>query len=378
MGYKSLLLIFLLSAIGYCDTGFRDTIQFTETDNSPKCMAGQVKVSPLSLTCSGNTATLLTFTTSFSQINLSSNQMLTHGTNPSTAYVFQVPDAQSLWIGQNQNVQSIFGTFGTFVGSGAGASGGGGGFSSGFGNGSCSALTSGQENSCFGYGAGAGVQDGYYGVYFGANADPSNIHGSAIVAIGGVDACYFNTVDNTLCIGYFSGQPTGLGIGTNQTTGAKNMFIGNFTGISGASQLNNVTALGYGVLAVYSGSTQIGGAQGTGLEQTVIASTVTFYNHINNSTTKAPTISACGVTPSGTVVGGDASGTISVGGGVVTACTLTFSVPYTNTPTCVVSDNSTAVAAAISSISNTAVTFSFSATLGAGKTYYHCFGNDTN
>lgn len=57
MGYKPLLLV-LLAGLAYGDTGFRDLIQMTETDGSPKCMAGQVKVQPGQLTCSGNTATL--------------------------------------------------------------------------------------------------------------------------------------------------------------------------------------------------------------------------------------------------------------------------------------------------------------------------------
>lgn len=57
---KPLLLVLLLSAVGFADTGFKDTIQFTETDGSPKCMAGQVKVSPGTLTCSGQTATITT------------------------------------------------------------------------------------------------------------------------------------------------------------------------------------------------------------------------------------------------------------------------------------------------------------------------------
>lgn len=56
---KSLFLI-LLSGLAFADTGYKDTIQFTETDGSPKCMAGQVKVSAGTLTCSGQTATITT------------------------------------------------------------------------------------------------------------------------------------------------------------------------------------------------------------------------------------------------------------------------------------------------------------------------------
>ncbi len=58
MVLKKLLLILPISVFAWSDTGFKDTIQFTETDGSPKCMAGQVKVGAGQLTCSGQTATL--------------------------------------------------------------------------------------------------------------------------------------------------------------------------------------------------------------------------------------------------------------------------------------------------------------------------------
>lgn len=50
--------LLVLASLVYADTGFKDTIQFTEADGSPKCMAGQVKVGNGQLTCSGQTATL--------------------------------------------------------------------------------------------------------------------------------------------------------------------------------------------------------------------------------------------------------------------------------------------------------------------------------
>jgi len=57
MGYKPLLLV-LLAGLAYGDTGFKDLIQVTETDGSPKCMAGQLKFQPGQVSCSGNTATM--------------------------------------------------------------------------------------------------------------------------------------------------------------------------------------------------------------------------------------------------------------------------------------------------------------------------------
>ncbi len=87
----------------------------------------------------------------------------------------------------------------------------------------------------------------------------------------------------------------------------------------------------------------------------------------------APSVSSCGVSPS--VSGNDNAGVISVGSGVVTSCTLTFNTHWvTNAPVCVLSDDSTAVTGDISSVSTSSVVFGFSATLGSGHIYYHCFG----
>jgi len=57
---RTLFLILTLAGYGFSDTGFSTTIQVTETDNSPKCQAGQLKVSAGTLTCSGQTATITT------------------------------------------------------------------------------------------------------------------------------------------------------------------------------------------------------------------------------------------------------------------------------------------------------------------------------
>jgi len=55
---KSLFLVVLLAAVGFCDTGYKSTVRVTETDNSPSCTAGQIKFSPGTVTCSGQTATV--------------------------------------------------------------------------------------------------------------------------------------------------------------------------------------------------------------------------------------------------------------------------------------------------------------------------------
>lgn len=55
---KSLFLVLLLTGVLWADTGFRDTISITETDGVPKCMAGQIKFSAGTVTCSGQVATV--------------------------------------------------------------------------------------------------------------------------------------------------------------------------------------------------------------------------------------------------------------------------------------------------------------------------------
>lgn len=88
----------------------------------------------------------------------------------------------------------------------------------------------------------------------------------------------------------------------------------------------------------------------------------------------SPSVSVCG-TGSPSVNGNDHNGTITVGGGVVTACTLTFANPYfSSNVDCVASDNSAAVTTSITSVSASAVTFGTSATIGGGIIYYQCVG----
>lgn len=87
----------------------------------------------------------------------------------------------------------------------------------------------------------------------------------------------------------------------------------------------------------------------------------------------APTVGTCGTSPSVASGSTDTAGTINVGSGTVTACALNFGTAFTATPSCVASDNSTLSTGDISAVSTTSVTFSFSASVGAGQIYYHCF-----
>lgn len=55
-----------------------------------------------------------------------------------------------------------------------------------------------------------------------------------------------------------------------------------------------------------------------------------------------PVVSACGATPNGTLTSGDdVKGVVTTGGGATTQCTITFSNPYANTPTCIAMQQAT-------------------------------------
>lgn len=84
-----------------------------------------------------------------------------------------------------------------------------------------------------------------------------------------------------------------------------------------------------------------------------------------------PTVSSCGTGPS--VSGNDTAGTVTVGSGVVTACTITFAAPRANTPRVVgvVTGGGVNIAGGYSSKSTTAVTFSFATTIGGGTFDYY-------
>jgi hypothetical protein len=99
---------------------------------------------------------------------------------------------------------------------------------------------------------------------------------------------------------------------------------------------------------------------------------LTYNNHLLFSGS-APTSSVCGTSPSLGTGSVDNAGTVNVGSGVVTACTLTFATAFTNAPACTISDNSATVTGDITSVSTTVVVFGLSATLGSGKIFYHCF-----
>lgn len=134
-----------------------------------------------------------------------------------------------------------------------------------------------------------------------------------------------------------------------------------------------VNASNTAVLKVSSTTNQTSSAVLLDLQATSSVFQVLASGHINATGTK-PSMGTCGTSPS--VVGNDAAGTITIGSGVVTACTLNFAIPYESSNIAVLeSDNSTAVTGDVSAVTTSSVTFSFSATLGGGKLYYWVIEN---
>lgn len=87
-----------------------------------------------------------------------------------------------------------------------------------------------------------------------------------------------------------------------------------------------------------------------------------------------PVISSCGVVPNGSVVGNDITGVITVGGGVVTSCILTFAKPYeTNAPTCITND-ATNILFTAASTSVSSMTVRATAGFAGDAISYLCIG----
>ena len=83
----------------------------------------------------------------------------------------------------------------------------------------------------------------------------------------------------------------------------------------------------------------------------------------------APTLSACGTSPS--MAGSHIGGRVVVGGGTVTSCAVTFSGAFDSAPACVVSGDNTAVGYA-STATTTVLTITSSADMGADVVNFSC------
>lgn len=84
----------------------------------------------------------------------------------------------------------------------------------------------------------------------------------------------------------------------------------------------------------------------------------------------APVLSSCGTSPS--IIGDDNTGEVTVGSVVATGCTITFTRPWANAPSCIISNQSMSITNAMTySISTTALTVSQTG-LTSAKLNYQC------
>lgn len=214
-----------------------------------------------------------------------------------------------------------------------------------------------------------------------------------ILSIGDATAATLDTSGN-MAFGQSSFPSAKLTIGDNNTgNGSKFQVQGGSISSNGANSGFAIDGRSINdssftrTASEYLTSTTINGSGGGAYSLTVTTPGAVGGYHVAITTWgttsfngSSPTISNCGAAPNGACIGcTNEAGTIAVGGGVPTACTLNFTNPtiwkaVPGNPTCTVNDNNAAVAVAITARSNTAITFGMSATLGGGELYYHCFG----
>lgn len=171
------------------------------------------------------------------------------------------------------------------------------------------------------------------------------------------------------------GQNAPLGFNINASYGSPQAEIN--INSPGTLEVDNATIGNYGglivsTLSVVAPITSTYAVTVSTPGKSFLVAITTNSHYIVNGT--SPTISSCGTNPS--VIGNDQAGAITIGGGSVTACTLTFAHPYGSGCTVIPQENdtSTTVTADFTSVSNTAITFGFSATLGGGTVWYSVKG----
>lgn len=106
--------------------------------------------------------------------------------------------------------------------------------------------------------------------------------------------------------------------------------------------------------------------QPAGTGQVQIAS----HNGLTQNST-APTMGACGTSPS--ISGTDGAFAVTTGTGGPTTCVVNFGATWSGTPVCVSNTNSSTISSAITALSATAMTMTFSAAFTSGVARVHCF-----
>lgn len=199
------------------------------------------------------------------------------------------------------------------------------------------------------------------------------ISGSSLGALGYTDytvspyPLYVNVATNSASYGFIGvgiATPTsGLHIdgrsGLTISSGSLAATVTYSTNVAGILISTNIQT--NGTITVVSGSTN---------PSTITTGLIVSGGPIITSSA-TPTISSCGSTPNGSVVGNDFTGKITIGGGVVTACTMTFAATKANAPACTIASN-VAITAPTAATTTTALTLGAGATFGGDIIMYNC------
>lgn len=182
-------------------------------------------------------------------------------------------------------------------------------------------------------------------------------------------ACHLNIFDSTFTLSGYQ-----VFIGTGPTPAVLDVYTStnglNMIHVSTAGQVNfgtnsTIPSSFYNVVSPVSNTYEATFSTGTGTFHVAVSTAGHFVTF-----GMSPSVVSCGSSPG--IVGDDNQGTITIGSGSTTACTLNFAQTWGTTPICTITDNSVTVAGDISSISATSVTFGFSASLGGGTVWYKC------
>lgn len=362
--HKKLLLTLLLASVSSADTGWKDMVNVTETDNSPKCQVGQLKFSPGSVTCHGQSATI---TTGSGGGGGSSGYAVEPGT-----VTFVLP----------QGIVASSGTFDHLYSTGAAAHVG---YPEVWLN---HRGTAGDTSARIMYSETDAIvplefrdtsgnflmQLSNHGAFGGELEIGSLLFSNTSVSriiVNDIDLNTLQDVNEAKTVMHTDIPGYGFEYHNNNATDVMVRFKAHSTQSANLVEFSdaNPTLISF---FSYDSSLTIGGAAGITSLYGISTTSATFSDHIV-STGTTPSVSSCGVSP--IVQGTDNAGVITIGSGVsVTSCAISFAKSFINPPVCVVSDNSSVVSASISSVATSGVTFALSSTLGGGTLWYICIG----
>lgn len=155
----------------------------------------------------------------------------------------------------------------------------------------------------------------------------------------------------------------GIGVGSGQASAKLQVSSGTVL-IDGTSSSLKITSSGSANLLQVS----------TGTAGPYVLN-VSSTGHINSQSIKGVAVTTCGTSPTISSGANDVHGTITVGSGTPTSCTVTFGKPYASAPDCVIEDNAAGVTSSIGSQTATAFTVNFSLGM-TGSFAYICIGSD--